>query len=63
MKNYGSDNKLKFEKPQQQPKTYQKHKRNAIWYNPSFSNSVKINIEKKIIWTKSNLPRQKHAKS
>ena len=43
MKKCGYDNKLKFEKPKQQPKTNQKHKRkiNLIWYNPPFSNLVK----------------------
>ena len=50
----GYDNKLKFEKPEQQPKTNQKHKRkkNVILYNPPFSNSVKTNIGKQFVWTK-----------
>ena len=51
MKKCGYDNKLKFEKHEQQPKTNQKHKRkrNVIWYNPPFSNSVKTNIGRKFI--------------
>ena len=50
MKKCGYDNKLKFEKPEQQPKNNQKHKRkrNVIWYNPPFSNSVKTNIGRKL---------------
>ena len=50
MKKCGYDNKLKFEKPEQQPNN-QKHKRkrNVIWYNPPFSNSVKTNIGRKFI--------------
>ena len=51
MKKCGYDNKLKFEKPEQQPKTNQKNKRkrNLIWYNPPFSNSVKTNNGRKFI--------------
>ena len=47
----GYDNKLKFEKPEHKTKTNQKHKRkrNLIWYNPPFSNSVKTNIRRKFI--------------
>merc|ERR1712240_404487 len=51
MKKCGYDNKLKFEKPEQQPNSNQtnRRKRNVIWYNPPFSNSVKTNIGRKFI--------------
>ena len=51
MKKCGYDNKLKFEKPEQHPKSNQKYirKRNVISYNPPLSNSIKTIIERKLI--------------
>ena len=51
MKKCGYNNKLKYEDSVQKPKNNPKHKRkrNIIWYNPPFSNSVKTNIGRKFI--------------
>ena len=51
MKKCGYDDKLKYENYMQKPKNNpkQKRKRNIIWYNPPFSNSVKTNIGRKFI--------------
>ena len=51
MKKCGQDNKPKFKNSEQQPKSNQKHrkKRNVIWYNPPFSNSLKTNVGRKLI--------------
>ena len=59
MRKFGYDNKLKLEKPEQQPKTNQIHKkkRNVIWYNSPFSNSVKL-FSKQLSKT-SNFERKK----
>ena len=51
MKKCGYNDKLKYEDSVQKPKNNSKHKRkrNIIWYNPPFSNSVKTNIGRKFI--------------
>ena len=49
MKKCGYDNKLNFEKPDQQPNSNQTNRRkiNLTCYNPPFSNSVKTNNGRK----------------
>ena len=46
LKNSGNNTKLQYQQPKENNQSKKKRKRNIIWSKPSYSKSVKTNIER-----------------